>query len=79
MNNWWRGGQKQTPKNEPVSTGFVDNFADDILNRYGITEEAVKGVTEIINSVVKNVSVKEIGDETFITIHIKDIDFKFKK
>ena len=64
---------------EPVSTGFVDNFVDDILKRYGITEKTVKGITEIVDSVVKNVSVKEIGDETFITIHIKDIHFKFKK
>lgn len=64
---------------EPVSTGFVDNFVDDILKRYGITEKTVKGITEVVDSVVKNVSVKEIGDETFITIHIKDIHFKFKK
>ena len=51
----------------------------DILNRYGVKEETVKGVTKIVDSIVKNVSVKEIGDETFITIHIKDIHFKFKK
>ena len=61
MNNWWRGGHKEPPKDEPVSTGFVDNFVDNILTRYGITEETVKGVTEIVDSVVKNVSVKEIG------------------
>jgi hypothetical protein len=79
MSNWWKGGRKKLPKSEPVSTGFVDNFVDDILKRYGITEKTVKGVTEIIDSVVNNVSVKEIGDETFITIHIKDIHFKFKK
>tara|TARA_R110000822_G_scaffold52592_2_gene136183 strand:+ start:208 stop:450 length:243 start_codon:yes stop_codon:yes gene_type:complete len=79
MSNWWRGGHKEPPKGEPISTGFVDNFVDDILTRYGITEETVKGVTKIVDSIVKNVSVKEIGDETFITIHIKDIHFKFKK
>ena len=79
MSKWWRGGNKKSPKNEPVSTGLVDNFVIDILTRYGITEETVKGVTEIVNSIVKNVSVKEVGDETFITIHIKDIHFKFKK
>ena len=61
---WWRGGVFgviEPPKGEPISTGFVDNFVDDILKRYGITEETVKGVTEIVDSVVKNVSVKEIG------------------
>ena len=79
MSKWWRGGHQEPPKGEPISTGFVDNFVDDILTRYGITEETVKGVTKIVDSIVKNVSVQEIGDETFITIHIKDIHFKFKK
>ena len=78
MSKWWRGGHQEPPKGEPISTGFVDNFVD-ILNRYGVKEETVKGVTKIVDSIVKNVSVKEIGDETFITIHIKDIHFKFKK
>ena len=31
MSNWWKGGHKKPPKAEPVSTGFVDNFVDDIL------------------------------------------------
>lgn len=59
--------------------GIVDSIIDGVLERYGISEEMVKKITSIIDGVVKNVSVQEVGDETFITIHLNDINLKFKK
>ena len=59
--------------------GIVDPIIDGVLERYGISEEMVKKITSIIDGVVKNVSVQEVGDETFITIHLNDINLKFKK
>ncbi len=59
--------------------GIVDSIIDGVLERYGVSEEMVKKITSIIDGVVKNVSVQEIGDETFITIHLNDINLKFKK
>ena len=59
--------------------GIVDSLVDNILERYGISEELIKKITGIIDGVVKNVSVQEIGDETFITIHLNNINLKFKR
>jgi hypothetical protein len=59
--------------------GIVDHFVDNILERYGVSEELIKRITGIVDGIVKNVSVQEIGDETFITIHLNDINLKFKK
>ena len=59
--------------------GIVDSIIDGVLERYGVSEEMVKKITSIIDGVVKNVSVQQIGDETFITIHLNDINLKFKK
>tara|TARA_A100001201_G_scaffold115377_5_gene99033 strand:+ start:128 stop:310 length:183 start_codon:yes stop_codon:yes gene_type:complete len=59
--------------------GIVDSIIDGVLERYGVSEEMVKKITSIIDGVVKNVSVQEVGDETFITIHLNDINLKFKK
>ena len=59
--------------------GIVDSIIDDVLERYGVSEEMVKKITSIIDGVVENVSVQQIGDETFITIHLNDINLKFKK
>mgnify|MGYP001389733728 FL=1 len=59
--------------------GIVDSLIDNILERYGISEELIKKITGIIDGVVKNVSVQEIGDETFITIHLNNINLKFKR
>ena len=59
--------------------GIVDSIIDGVLERYGISEEMVKKITSIIDGVVKNVSVQEIGDETFITIHLNNINLKFKR
>lgn len=64
---------------KPRYGGIVDGIVDNILERYGISEELVKQVTEIIDGVTKNVEVKEIGDETYITIHLEKIHFNFKK
>jgi len=59
--------------------GIVDGLIDNILERYGISEDLVKQVTDIIDGVTKNVEVQEIGDETYVTIHLNKINFKFKK
>lgn len=59
--------------------GIVDSIIDGILEKYGVSEETIKKITAIVDGVVKNVSVQEIGDETFITIHLHDINLKFKK
>jgi hypothetical protein len=59
--------------------GIVDSIIDDVLERYGVSEEMIKKITSIVDGVVKNVSVQEIGDETFITIHLNDINLKFKR
>ena len=66
-------------RNEKRYGGIVDSFIDNILERYGISEELIQKITGIIDGVVKNVSVQQLGDETFITIHINDINFKFKR
>jgi hypothetical protein len=59
--------------------GIFDGVVDNILERYGISERVVKQVTDIIDGVTKNVEVKDIGDETFVTINLNKIHFKFKK
>lgn len=66
-------------KKEERYGGIVDGIVDNILERYGISEELVKQVTDIIDGVTKNVEVKDIGDETFVTINLNKIYFKFKK
>jgi len=65
--------------NEERYGGIVDSFIDNLLERYGISEDLMKRITGIIDGVVKNVSVQEIGDETFITIHLNNINLKFKR
>tara|TARA_Y100000401_G_scaffold117513_1_gene126762 strand:- start:5989 stop:6201 length:213 start_codon:yes stop_codon:yes gene_type:complete len=59
--------------------GIVDGLVDSLLEKYGVSKELVEKITKIINGVVDNVSVQQIGDETFITVHLNDINFKFKK
>ncbi len=65
--------------NEERYGGIVDSLVDNILERYGVSEELIKKITGIIDGVVKNVSVQEIGDETYITIHLNNINLKFKR
>jgi hypothetical protein len=59
--------------------GIFDGVVDNILERYGISERVVKQVTDIIDGITKNVEVKDIGDETFVTINLNKVHFKFKK
>tara|TARA_B100000287_G_scaffold385608_1_gene392884 strand:- start:132 stop:329 length:198 start_codon:yes stop_codon:yes gene_type:complete len=59
--------------------GLIDGFIDGILERFGIDEELIKQLSDIVGGVVKNVEVNEVGDETYITIHLDKIHFKFKK
>lgn len=59
--------------------GIVDDFIDGILERYGITDELMKQITTVIDGVVKNIDVQEINDETYVTINLNKINFKFKK
>lgn len=65
--------------NEKRYGGIVDGIVDNILERYGVSEELVKKVTDIIDGVTKNVEVKDIGDETYVTIYLNKIHFNFKK
>jgi len=66
-------------KKDTKYSGIIDGFIDNILERYGITDELAKQITGIINGVTKNIEVQDIGDETYITIHLNKINFKFKK
>jgi plasmid replication initiation protein len=59
--------------------GIVDSLIDNILEKYGITDELVKKITNIIDNVVKNIEVQEINNETYITININKINIRFKK
>jgi hypothetical protein len=59
--------------------GIVDNIVNNVLERYGISEEMIKNITEIVDGVTKNIEVQELGDETYVTIHLNKINFKFKK
>ncbi len=65
--------------NEKRYGGIVDSLVDNLLEKYGISEDLINKVTSIVDGVVKNVSVQEIGDETFITIHLNNINLKFKR
>ena len=65
--------------NEKRYGGLVDGILEDLLEKYGVSKELVEKITSIVGAVVDNVSVQQIGDETFITIHINDINLKFKK
>ena len=59
--------------------GIVDGIVSNVLEKYGISEEMVQNISEIVEGVTKNIEVQEIGDETFVTIHLNKIHFKFKK
>jgi hypothetical protein len=59
--------------------GIVDGLIDGILERFGVSEELIKQLSQLVGGVVKNVEVNEVGDETYITIHLDKIHFKFKK
>jgi len=65
--------------NEKRYGGLVDGILEDLLEKYGVSKELVEKITSIVGAVVDNVSVQQIGDETFITIHLNDINLKFKK
>lgn len=65
-------------KNERYG-GIVDGLVDGLLEKYGISEEMIQHIAGIIDGVTKNVEVQQIGDETYITIHLNKINFKFKK
>jgi hypothetical protein len=59
--------------------GIIDGLVDNILEKYGISEEMIKKISSIIDGVAQNVEVQQIGDETYITINLNKINFKFKK
>ena len=65
-------------KNEKYG-GILDGIVDNILEKYGIDEKTVKKVAEISSSLADNVTTQSLGGETFITIHLDKIHFKFKK
>jgi hypothetical protein len=65
--------------NEKRYGGLVDGILEDLLEKYGVSKELVEKITSIVSAVTDNVSVQQIGDETFITIHLNDINLKFKK
>ena len=41
--------------------GIVDNLIDNILEKYGISEEMVKKITSLTDEIMKHVSVQQIG------------------
>ena len=59
--------------------GIVDSFVDNILRKYGITDDMLKGVSKVVKAVTDSTSVQEVGDEVFVTINLEKIHFKFKK
>lgn len=59
--------------------GIAGGIVNSILRDYGISKELVQDVTKVIESVANHVEVQEVGDETFVTIHLNKIHFKFKK
>ena len=65
--------------NEKRYGGLVDGILEDLLEKYGVSKELVEKITSIVSAVTDNVSVQQVGDETFITIHLNDINLKFKK
>ena len=71
--------RKITMVNEKRYGGIVDSLVDNLLEKYGISEDLINKITSIVDGVVKNVSVQEIGDETFINIHLNNINLKFKR
>jgi hypothetical protein len=66
-------------KKEKGYGGIVDGIVDNILENHNISKELIKKITDIVDGVTKNVEVQDIGDETFVTIHLNKINFRFKK
>lgn len=66
-------------KKEKRYGGIVDGIVDNILENHNISKELIKKITDIVDGVTKNVEVQDIGDETFVTIHLNKINFRFKK
>ena len=59
--------------------GIAGNIVDNILRDFGISKKMVKDISKIVESVADHVEVQELGAETFVTIHLNKIHFKFKK
>ena len=59
--------------------GIVENLDDNILSKYGITDDMVKSVSGVVKAITNSTSVQEVGDEVFVTINLEKIHFKFKK
>ena len=59
--------------------GFLDSALESVLENYGITKDVMSRVIDIVDGIAKNVQVKEVGDETHVTIKLNKIHFKFKK
>lgn len=66
-------------KKEKRYGGIIDGIVDNILENHNISKELIKKITGIVDGVTKNVEVQDIGDETFVTIHLNKINFRFKK
>ncbi len=59
--------------------GIFDGLLDGLLKKYGIEQDTVKKISNIISTVADHVSTQPVGDEVFVTIHLDKIHFKFKK
>lgn len=59
--------------------GIVENLVDNILSKYGITDDMIKNVSGVVKAITNSTSVQEVGDEVFVTINLEKIHFKFKK
>ncbi len=60
-------------------SGIFDSIVDNILEKYGIEEKTIKQISKVVSTISDHVTTEKIGDETFVTIHLDKIHFKFKK
>ena len=58
--------------------GIAGNIVNNILRDFGISKKMVKDIANIVESIADHVEVEEVGSETFVTINLNKIKFKFK-
>lgn len=62
-------------QNDERYGGIVDNFIDKILKQYGITEEHINKVKNLLD----NIDVFDYDDKTVIRLSLKDIRIEIEK
>ena len=58
--------------------GIAGNIVNNILRDFGVSKKMVKDIANILESIADHVEVEEVGSETFVTINLNKIKFKFK-